>query len=86
MNTAEETQRSLVSPKADAAILVGGCAVAGAVIALMQYVYPPLAPMALALLAGGSVAAAVFGFSGLLALVPVLLAFLLMQRFDESLA
>ncbi len=86
MNTAGETQRSLVSPKADAAILIGACAATGAVIGLTQYVCLPLAPLALAFLAGGSVALGVFGVSALLALLPVLLAFLLMQRFDESFA
>lgn len=86
MNTAVETKRALLSPKADVAIVLAVCALAGAAVALIQHVHFLLAPLALALLAGAIVALAVFGFSGLLALIPLMLAFSLLQRFDETFA
>ena len=58
MNTAVETKRALLSPKADVAIVLAVCALAGAAVALIQHVHFLLAPLALALLAGAIVALA----------------------------
>lgn len=83
MSITGTTAPSLISPKADAGIVIAMCALAGAAAGMATDIHMLAIPLTILMLAGGFICSILFGFPGLLSLTPVLLAFLLLNRFDE---